>query len=84
MISAKAHVTGSGDTGAHRRKGVLDLRCPRIDGLPVETVHLLHHSLTQLVVLRRSLEHSDTQLERARHAVLESRALLARLREQGL
>lgn len=69
------------DQIVHRRSSVEELRCPHIEGLPRDIVHLLHHSLTRLVFLRRSLEASDLQLGRARRAAVESRELLARLRK---
>ena len=68
---------------AHKPKQIQDLRCPRIGGLPVDTVHFLHRSLAQLIILRRGLEDSNIQIERAKHAVFEARTLLERLRTEG-
>jgi hypothetical protein len=66
------------------RRSVENLRCPAIQGLSPDTVHILHKSMTQLVRLPRSLEAADIQIERAREMVLETQELLARHRKNGV
>ena len=60
-----------------------DLRCPAINGLPEHMVHMLHHSLTELVRLRRGLETTNKQIEQARQTALSASELLRQLRLQG-
>ena len=66
-----------------RRRTVADVRCPAINGLDDNIVHVLHHSMTTLVHLRRSLEVTDLQIKRSMDAALESKELLKRLQHAG-
>jgi hypothetical protein len=59
------------------------IRCPAIDGLSRETVHILHKSLVGLVYLRRSIEDTKLCVDRSWDAVRESNKLLHRLRIDG-
>jgi hypothetical protein len=59
------------------------IRCPRIQGLPHETIHLLHKSLVHIVNMRRSIERANLQRDRSILAALEAEQLLARLRRDG-
>jgi len=65
------------------RRTIADIRCPAINGLDDNIVHVLHHSMTTLVHLRRSLEVTDLQIERSRNAALASEELLKRLQHEG-
>ena len=44
------------------------IRCPVIEGLPTETVHMLHKSLVKIVQMRRSIEGAQLQIDHSRHA----------------
>lgn len=71
---------------AHRPipKNCIDqIRCPAIQGMPRETVHMLHDSLVGLVYLRRSIEHTQLHVDRSLDAVRECEKLLHRLRMEG-
>jgi len=60
--------------------GIVGLRCPTINGLDAEIVHILHHSLTDLVRLRLSLKQTDKVIKQARKTIGEAHELLERLR----
>jgi diguanylate cyclase len=66
------------------RKRIEDVRCPRISGLPVDIVHLLHHTFVGILQMRRSIECADAVVASARAATNEARTLLARLKAEGL
>jgi len=59
------------------------MRCPAIEGLDSDTVHMLHQSMVQIVQMRRSIERIELQVHRSRCAAYESEDLLRRLRERG-
>ena len=59
------------------------LRCPAIDGLPPETVAMLHHSLVDIVRMRRSIESAGRQVRHSLDAALDSAELLRRLHLEG-
>lgn len=59
------------------------VRCPRIEGLPHETIHMLHKSLVHIVNMRRSIETANLQRDRSILAAIEAEQLLARLRRDG-
>jgi len=65
-------------------KRIEDLRCPHIKGLPEDVVHTLHHSLVDIVRMRRSIERTNKVLEHSMLAAAESSELLKRLRYGGL
>ena len=60
------------------------IRCAAGNGLPQDIVVLLHRSIAQLAVMRRSIELINLQIEVSTEAALESEYLLARLRRDGL
>ena len=66
------------------RKRIEDIRCPMIKGLPPDIVHMLHHSLVEIAIMRRSIESADREVERSLLAVFESRELLRALRTKGM
>jgi len=66
------------------RKQIEDLRCPATKGLPEDAVRLLHHSLVDIVRMRRSIETTDRQLKLSHEAIFETCELLSRLRWLGL
>ena len=59
------------------------IRFPSVKGLPSEIVMMLHKSLVQLVLLRRSLEMTSAHMKCSRIAICESEELLGRLRADG-
>jgi len=59
------------------------IRGPAIERLPRDTVILLHNSLVHIVRLRRGIEVTDRQVQRAREAACDSVFLLAELRRHG-
>ena len=68
----------------HQRQNCIDrVRCPDIRGLSTATVILLHNSLVHIVRMRRSIEVTTSQLERAKEAAWESECLLAELHRDG-
>jgi hypothetical protein len=60
------------------------IRCAAGNGLPQDIAVLLHKSIVQLAVMRRSIELINLQIEDSTEAALESEYLLARLRRDGL
>jgi diguanylate cyclase len=66
-----------------RRKRIEDVRFPDIKGLPVDIVHMLHHSCVGILRMRRSIESADIVVALARAATNDARALLARLKAEG-
>ena len=66
------------------RKRIEDIRCPMIKGLPQDIVHILHHTLVEIAIMRRSIESADREVERSLHAVFESCELLRTLRTKGV
>jgi len=73
----------AGSCAMERRRTVADIHCPAINGLDDDIVHVLHHSMTTLVRLHRSLEVTDLQIKRSRDAALTSEELLKRLQHEG-
>jgi len=61
-------------------KRIEDLRCPNLKGLPDDVVHTLHHSIVDIVRMRRSIERTDKVLELSMLAAYESCELLKRVR----
>ena len=59
------------------------IRCPAIKGLPTETVDMLHHSIVDIVRLRRSIERAQLQVSRSWDAAIDSMMLLGKLRQEG-
>jgi len=59
------------------------IRCPAIEGLPTDTVIMLHNSRVHIVQLRRGIEATARQVQRARKAAWDSIFLLAALRRNG-
>ena len=57
--------------------------CPAIEGLPAETVHMLHRCMLEIVHMQRSVERTELQIGRSRDAAIESVMLLGQLRRQG-
>jgi hypothetical protein len=66
------------------RKRIEDVRCPKIKGLPEDIVRILHHSLVEIAIMRRSIESADRDVERSLLAVFESCELLRELRTKGM
>lgn len=60
------------------RKWIEDLRCPNVKGLPDDVVYILHHSLVDIVRMRRSIECTNKILELSMQAAAESCELLKR------
>jgi hypothetical protein len=60
------------------------LRCPNVKGLPDDVVRTLHHSIVDIVRMRRSIERTDKALELSMLAAFESCELLKRVRSDGL
>jgi hypothetical protein len=60
-----------------------DIRCPAIEGLPPETVAMLHHSLVDIVHMRRSIESVKLRTRNSLDAARESAELLRRLHLEG-
>jgi len=56
------------------------VRCPVVKGLPDDIYHILHHSFLKM---RRSIESVDALIDTSIEAVLESREMLERLRNNG-
>ena len=71
------------DPGEWPKAFVDRIRCPRIKGLPPETIHLLHKSLVHIVNMRRSIERANLQRDRSILAAIEAEQLLGRLRREG-
>ena len=67
----------------HRRKRMEDVRCPVVNGLPNDIYHVLHHSFVEILEMRRSIESVDALIDTSIEAVLESREMLERLRNNG-
>ena len=63
-----------------RLKCIEDVRCPTVKGLPDDIYHILHHSFLKM---RRSIESVDALIDTSIEAVLESREMLERLRNNG-
>jgi hypothetical protein len=70
-------------SSAGHRKQIADVRCPDINGLPVDIIQMLHHSFVGILQMRRSIESADLTVELGRAAAIEARALLARLSAEG-
>ena len=62
--------------GNSQRRTIDDIRCP----LPRDTVILLHHTIVQITLMRRSIEATRLQVDQSIRAIWETRELLARLR----
>jgi hypothetical protein len=71
-------------SSAGHRKQIADLRCPDINGLPPDIVHMLHHSFVDILEMRRSIESADLAVKSGRMAAIEGLDLLARLKAEGL
>jgi len=59
------------------------MRCPAIQGLNSDTVHILHKSMVEIVHIRRSVERTRVQVGRSWDAALDAVLLLDRLRREG-
>ena len=59
------------------------MRFPVIEGLPTETVHMLHRSVVHIVQMRRSIERTRLQVSHSWDAAFDSMVLLGRLRREG-
>jgi len=66
------------------RKRIDDIRCPAIKGLPEDVVHILHHSLVEIAIMRQSIESANQEVERSLLAVFESCELLRELRRKNV
>jgi hypothetical protein len=55
--------------GTHYRKRVEDVRCPDINGLSDEHVHMLHRSYVDILGMRRSIETADLHASESRKAL---------------
>jgi len=66
-----------------RRKRIEDVRCPNVKGLPDDVYHVLHHSFVDILKMRRSIETADMLIDTSREAVLDSREVLRRARDDG-
>jgi len=69
--------------GDSEHRTIDDIRCPKIKGLPRDTVLTLHHTMVQVVRMRRSIESARFHLDQSRCALRETRELLGRLRREG-
>ena len=67
----------------HRRKRIEDVRCPAVKGLPDDVYHILHHSFVHILKMRRSIESADVHIDASVEAILESRDVLKRVRDNG-
>jgi hypothetical protein len=72
------------ETSVGHRKPIADVRCPDINRLPDDIVHMLHHSFVGILQMRRSIESAEFAMESGRAAVIEGLDLLARLKAEGL
>jgi hypothetical protein len=71
------------ESSAGHRKQIADVRCPDINGLSADIVHMLHHSFVGILQMRRSIESADLAVESGRKAATEGLDLLARLKAEG-
>ena len=55
------------------------VRCPVIQGLDRDTVHMLHQSLVEIVHMRRSIERAELQIGRSLAAATDTMQLLGQL-----
>lgn len=58
------------------RKRIQDIRCPAINGVSEEVIHLLHHSVVDIVRMRRSIESADEAIARSSNAIFDGCELL--------
>ena|SRR5689334_7832872 len=66
-----------------RQSHVKRVRCPAIDGLTGDVVHMLHDSLVGIMLMRMSIARADVELKRSHRALHESSELLERVRKGG-
>jgi len=66
-----------------RRRRIEDVRCPAVKGLPDDVYHILHHSFVHILKMRRSIESADALIDTSMEAILKSREVLKRLRDDG-
>jgi hypothetical protein len=59
------------------------VRCPAIDGLTGDVVHMLHDSLVGITLMQMSIARADVELKRSHRALHESSELLERVRKDG-
>jgi hypothetical protein len=61
------------------RKRIQDISLPRIKGVTEEVIHLLHHSVVEIVRMRRSIESADEAIARSSNAIFDGCELLKSL-----
>jgi hypothetical protein len=60
-----------------------NVRCPQIEGLAPEIVHMLHKSFVGIILMRKSIESAQMRIDASREAANEALKLLDRLKAEG-